>query len=88
MRRNGASNDTEIKFHLIKIITNLKLEYGVENVVPKFARDAETRVEILVVVCKVVLLHFGEVRWKLRVVQRIVHAIIQPVDTGDANPAR
>ena len=44
---------------------------SVENVVPNLARDAETKVEVLVVVSKVVFLHLLSICWESRMVKAV-----------------
>ena len=41
---------------------------GIEDVIPNLAGHAETKIEVLVVVCEVVLLHLLDVRGKAGVV--------------------
>ena len=43
------------------LLESLDDEDGVEDVVPDLAGDAETKVEVLVVVGKVVLFHFSHI---------------------------
>ena len=51
------------------LLESLDDEDGVEDVVPDLAGDAETEVEVLVVVRKVIPLHFADIRGKPRVME-------------------
>jgi len=55
-------------------------EHGVEYHVPYPASHPKPKFEILIVVSKVIFFHRPHVCWKLRVVQGIVHAVIQNVE--------
>ena len=44
---------------------------SVEDVIPDFAGDTKAKVEVLVVVCKVILLHVPDVRGESRVMESV-----------------
>ena len=50
---------------------------GVEDVIPDFAGDPETEIEVLVVVREMVLLHLPHVLRQFRVVEGVMHAVVQ-----------
>jgi len=52
---------------------------GAKGVIPNFARHAEAELEVLVVVCEVVLLHLPHVLRELRVVESVMHAVVQDI---------
>ena len=85
----GYDTDTET------CTRRLNGQNGVEDVVPNFAcesvsttkegiifgrtGDTESKLKVLVVVSKMVLLHLAHVLWKPGVVQSIVHAVVHDV---------
>lgn len=58
---------------------SLHREDGAEDVIPDLARYAEAELKVLVMMRKMVFLHLSHVFWQLRVVQSVVHTVVQHV---------
>jgi len=52
-----------------------------KDIIPDLGSNAETELEVLVMMSEMVFFHFGEVLRELRVMQCVVHAIVQDVES-------
>jgi len=61
------------------LLLTLNGEHGVEHHIPYLAGHSEPELKVLIVVSEMIFLHCTHVRWQLRVVQSVMHAVIQDV---------
>lgn len=65
--------------HTASLNLNLDGKDGVEYIIPDFRGNTKAEIKVLVMMGKVVLFHFFHVLREFRVMQRIVHAVIENV---------
>jgi len=67
------------RYGYIQLSSLLNREHGVKYHIPYLTGHSESELEVLIVVSEMILLHCSQVRWKLRVVQGVVHAVVQNI---------